>query len=348
MKTRQALALTTRAPREGKLCSGNEKQGEAMEKTRLRTADLGDTGLEITRLGFGAWAIGGGGYDWGWENQDDDDSIAAIGHALELGVNWIDTAAQYGFGHSEEVVGHALAGLGDRPYVFTKGGQPEGPGRTTLQSLRRDSLRRELEGSLTRLGLDAVDLYQIHWPLPDDEIEEGWSTLVELRDEGLARHIGVSNFNVEQLRRAQKIAPLETLQPPYSLVARDVEDEILPFAEREGIGVIVYSPMGSGLLTGAMSRERIANLPDGDWRKHDARFQEPRLSRDLALVERMRAVADRHDTSVGAVAVAWTLRNAAVDAAIVGFRRPDQVDPIIGAANLELSADDLTTIEGDH
>ena len=224
-----------------------------MEKTQIKTAELGATGLEITRVGFGAWALGGAAYDWGWGAQDDDDSIAAIHHALELGVNWIDTAAQYGFGHSEEVVGRALAGLAERPYVFTKGGQPEGPGRTTVQSLKRDSLRRELEGSLSRLGVEAIDLYQIHWPIPDEEIEEGWSTLAELKEEGLVRHIGVSNFDVEQLRRAQAIAPVETLQPPYSLVAREVEDTILPFADREGIGVIVYSPMGSGLLTGAMT-----------------------------------------------------------------------------------------------
>src|SRR5215210_1071514 len=250
-----------------------------MEKTQIKTQELGTTGLEITRVGFGAWAIGGGGYDWGWGTQDDDDSIAAIQHALELGVNWIDTAAQYGFGHSEAVVGRALVGLEERPYVFTKGGQPEGPGHTTVQSLRRDSLRRELGQRLSRLGLDSVDLYQIHWPLPAEEIEEGWATLVELRDEGLARHIGVSNFGVEQLRRIQRIAPVETLQPPYSLIARDVEAEILPFAEREGIGVIVYSPMGSGLLTGAMTRERIANLPDDDWRKRGDQFTEPRLSR---------------------------------------------------------------------
>ena len=317
-----------------------------MHKTRLKTAALGNTGLEITRVGFGAWAIGGNGYDWGWGTQDDRDSIAAIHRALEGGVNWIDTAAQYGFGHSEAIVGRALADLDERPYVFTKGGQPEGPGRTTIQNLRRDSLRRELEGSLERLGLDAIDLYQIHWPIPDEEIEEGWSTLVELKDEGLVRHIGVSNFSVEQLRRIQQIAPVETLQPQYSLISRDAEDEILPFSEHEGIGVIVYSPMGSGMLTGAMTRERIAALADDDWRKHDARFQEPRLSGHLSLVERLREVATRHETSVGAVAVAWTLTNRAVDGAIVGFRRPDQVAPIVGAANLELSADDLATIEG--
>jgi len=312
--------------------------------TPLKTTALGGTGLEITRVGLGAWAIGGGGYDWGWGTQDDEDSIAAIHRALELGVNWIDTAAQYGFGHSEQVVGRAIAGLAERPHVFTKGGQPEGPDHTTTQSLRRDSLRRELEESLSRLGLDAVDLYQIHWPLPDEQIEEGWSALVELKDEGLVRHIGVSNFSVEQLRRIQQIAPVETLQPPYSLIARDAEEEILPFAEREGIGVIVYSPMGSGLLTGSMTRERLAALPEDDWRKRDPRFQEPRLSDDLALVERMRTVADRHRVKVGAVAVAWTLLNRAVNGAIVGFRRPDQVDPIVGAANLELTDDDRSVI----
>jgi len=319
-----------------------------METAQLKTTPLGASGLEITRVGLGAWAIGGGGYDWGWGRQEDEDSIAAIHHALELGVNWIDTAAQYGFGHSEEVVGRALRDLGaaERPYVFTKGGQPQGPNRTTVQSLRRDSLRRELEGSLDRLGLEAVDLYQIHWPIPDEEIEEGWTTLVELKDEGLVRHIGVSNFSVAQLRRIAQIAPVETLQPPYSLVAREVEAEILPYAEHEGIGVIVYSPMGSGLLTGAMTRERIASLPEDDWRKHDPRFQEPQLSERLALVERLQSVALRHGVVPGAVAVAWTLRNPAVDGAIVGFRRPDQVDPIVGAANLELDDDDIALIEG--
>jgi aryl-alcohol dehydrogenase-like predicted oxidoreductase len=317
-----------------------------VQKTQLATAQLGDTDLKITRVGFGAWALGGAGYNWGWGAQDDDDSIAAIHHALELGVNWIDTAAQYGFGHSEEVVGRALAGLADRPYVFTKAGQLEGPGRTTVQSLRRDSLRREIEKSLGRLGIAAIDLYQIHWPIPDDEIEEGWSTFAELKEEGLVRHIGVSNFNVEQMRRIQPIAPVEVLQPPYSLVAREVEGEILPFAEREGIGVIVYSPMGSGLLTGAMTRARIERLPEDDWRRHNERFREPQLSEHLALVERLKRVAVRLDTTPGAVAVAWTLRNAAVDGAIVGFRRPDQVDPIIGAANLALGEDDAATIEG--
>ena len=317
-----------------------------MAPTALRTAELGNTGLEITRVGFGAWAIGGGGYDWGWGSQDDEDSIAAIHHAVELGVNWIDTAAQYGFGHSEQVVGRAIAGLEPRPYVFTKGGQPEGPGRTTIQSLRRDSLLREVAGSLGRLGVEAIDLYQIHWPIPDEEIEEGWSTFAELKDEGLVRHIGVSNFNASQLRRAQAIAPVETLQPQYSLIDRAVEEEVLPFAERGAIGVIVYSPMASGLLSGAMTRERIDALPEDDWRRRSERYQEPQLSRNLELVERLGRVAARHDTAPGTVAVAWALRNPAVDGAIAGFRRPGQVDPIVGAANLELDADDIAMIEG--
>jgi aryl-alcohol dehydrogenase-like predicted oxidoreductase len=312
----------------------------------LKTAPLGSTGLEITRVGLGAWAIGGGGFEWSWGIQEDEDSVAAIHRALELGVNWIDTAAQYGFGHSEEVVGRAIAGLAERPFIFTKGGQPEGPDGVTLHDLTRDGLRRELEGSLNRLGLDAVDLYQIHWPIPDEQIEEGWAALVEFRGEGLTRHVGVSNFSVEQLRRIQGTAPVETLQPPYSLVAREVEEEILPFAEREGIGVIVYSPMGSGLLSGAMTRERIEALPDDDWRRRSPEFRDPRLAENLALVERIRLVAERHGTSPGAVAVAWTLRNPAVDGAIVGFRRPDQVDPIVAAANLELDDEDVAEIEG--
>jgi len=317
-----------------------------MARGPLKTKELGSSGMEITRVGFGAWAVGGGGFEWSWGAQEDEDSIAAIHRALELGVNWIDTAAQYGFGHSETVVGRAIASLDERPFVFTKGGQPEGPGGATLHDLTRDGLRRELEGSLVRLGLEAVDLYQIHWPIPDEQIEEGWAALVELRDEGLTRHIGVSNFSVEQLRRVQGVAPVETLQPPYSLIARETEDEILPFAEREGIGVIVYSPMGSGLLSGAMTRERIEALPDDDWRTRSPEFRDPRLAENLALVERIRLVAERHGTTPGAVAIAWTLTNPAVDGAIVGFRRADQVDPIVAAANLELDDEDVAEIEG--
>jgi aryl-alcohol dehydrogenase-like predicted oxidoreductase len=315
-------------------------------ETSLKTTQLGRTGLEITRVGFGAWAIGGGGWEFGWGAQDDEDSIAAIHHALEQGINWIDTAAAYGFGHSEQIVGRALEGLTERPYVFTKCSLLEGPDRTVAHSLKRDSILREAGDSLARLDIDAIDLYQIHWPIPVTDIEEGWAALAELKEQGLVRHIGVSNFDVEELRRIKQIAPVETLQPQYSLIEREVEREILPFAEREGIGVIAYSPMGSGLLTGRMTRERIANLADDDWRKHDERFNEPQLSPNLELVARLAAVADRHDTTPGAVAVAWTLRHPAVDGAIVGFRRPDQVDPILPAANLELTDQDIAEIEG--
>ena len=303
-----------------------------MQQTTLVTTELGQTGLAITRVGFGAWAIGGGAWEFGWGAQDDAESVAAIERALELGVNWIDTAAAYGLGHSETIVRRALEGLGQRPYVFTKAGLIDGGGGRVVNSLKRDSIRREVEASLTRLAVDAIDLYQIHWPNPDRDVEEGWSAFAELKDEGLVRHIGVSNFDVDQLRRAQAIAPVETLQPPYSLVDRAVKAEILPFAERKGIGVIAYSPMGSGLLTGAMTRERIASLADNDWRKHDEHFNEPALSRHLATVERLEAVAERHGTTPGAVAIAWTLTNPAVDAAIVGFRRPAQVDPLLSAA----------------
>jgi aryl-alcohol dehydrogenase-like predicted oxidoreductase len=318
-----------------------------MEQTALKTTQLGTTSLEITRVGFGAWAIGGGGWEFAWGSQDDEESIAAIHRALELGVNWIDTAAAYGLGHSEEIVGRALEGVHERPYVFTKASLLDGGGGRIVHNLKRDSIRREVEASLSRLGVEAIDLYQIHWPVPDQDIEEGWSTFAELKEEGLVRHIGVSNFSVAQMRRAQAIAPVETVQPPYSLVELDAATDILPFAWRQRIGVIVYSPMGSGLLTGAMTPERIAALPDDDWRKSDPRFQEPELSRHLATVERLRAVAERHDTTPGAVAIAYTLHNPAVDGAIVGFRRPEQVDPLVSAANLDLTAQDFAEIVGE-
>jgi aryl-alcohol dehydrogenase-like predicted oxidoreductase len=318
-----------------------------MQQTQLATEELGSTGLEITRVGFGAWAIGGGAWEFGWGPQDDEESIAAIRHALDHGINWIDTAAAYGFGHSEEIVGRALKGLSEheRPYVFTKASLLEGPGRRVVHSLSRESILREAQDSVRRLGVDAIDLYQIHWPIPEADIEEGWAAFAALKEEGLVRHIGVSNFDVGQLRRIQAIAPVETLQPQYSLIERDVAEEILPFAEAEGIGVIVYSPMGSGLLTGGMTRERIHNLTDDDWRKRDARFLEPQLSRHLALVERLKTVAARYDTTPGAVAIAWTLRNPAVDGAIVGLRRPAQVDDLLAAATLQLSDEDAAGLE---
>jgi aryl-alcohol dehydrogenase-like predicted oxidoreductase len=312
-----------------------------MQTTQLATTELGATGLEITRIGFGAWAIGGGGWEFGWGPQDDEDSIATIHHALELGVNWIDTAAAYGFGHSEEVVGQALRGVQKRPLVFTKASLLEGPGGKVLHSLKRDSILREAEASLRRLGVDAIDLYQIHWPIPDADIEEGWAAMAELKAQGLVRHIGVSNFDVAQMRRVQSIAPVETLQPEYSLIARDVEAETLPYAESEGIGVIAYSPMGSGMLTGRMTRERIATLPTSDWRREDARFREPELAGHLVAAERVGRVAERLGVAPGAVAIAWTLQNPAVDGAIVGLRRPEQLDELLVAASLQLADEEL-------
>jgi aryl-alcohol dehydrogenase-like predicted oxidoreductase len=316
-----------------------------MPTTQLKIAQLGRTGMEITQIGFGAWAIGGGNWEFGWGSQEDEESIAAIHYALEHGINWIDTAAAYGFGHSEEVVGRALEGVSERPYVFTKCSLLEGPGRRVEHSLKRDSVLREAEASLKRLNVDAIDLYQIHWPNPEPDIEEGWAAMAELKEQGLVRHIGVSNFDVDQLRRIQSIAPVETLQPQYSLIERDIEQDVLPYCRREGIGVIVYSPMGSGLLSGKMTRERIEDMPDDDWRREDPRFQDPQLTENLELVERLRVIAERHHTVPGAVAVAWTLRHPAVDAAIVGFRRPDQVEPLLAAANLELSDEEIQEIQ---
>ena len=307
---------------------------------------LGVTGLEISVVGFGAWAIGGGGWEWGWGPQDDADSIAAIERALELGVNWIDTAPIYGFGRSEEVVGRTVAKMSEKPYIFTKCGL-EGRNGTGVNELKAATIERQCEDSLRRLGVEAIDLYQIHWPDPDEDVEEGWAACVALLSAGKVRHIGVSNFNIAQLERANAVATVETLQPPYSLINRGVEDEILSYCAAEGIGVIAYSPMGSGLLTGAFSVERVAALPEDDFRSHVPHFQEPELSRNLAATERLRQVGERHDASPGAVAVSWVLRDPVVSGAIVGLRRFDQVGGILPAAGeLELSAEEIAFIEG--
>lgn len=309
----------------------------------MQTKQLGNSDLYITPIGFGAWAIGGSGWAYGWGSQDDADSIDAIHRAIDLGMNWIDTAAVYGLGHSEEVVARALKGMSNRPYVFTKCSQVWNAQREVSTVLKADSLRRELEGSLRRLQTDVIDLYQIHAPNPD--IEEGWATLAEFQKEGKVRYIGVSNFDVEQMRRIQKIAPITSLQPPYSLLDRDLEQEILPFCEQENIGVIGYSPMASGLLTGAMTRERIQNLPPDDWRRRSPKFQEPNLSRNLELVELLRQIGSRHGRSPGEVAIAWTLRHPAITGAIVGGRNAKQVEGIIGAAEFRLSEDEINEIE---
>jgi aryl-alcohol dehydrogenase-like predicted oxidoreductase len=312
---------------------------------QMKTKRLGNSDLFITAVGFGAWAVGGSGWEFGWGDQDDKQSIDAIHRALELGVNWIDTAAVYGMGHSEEVVARALQSWsGPRPYVFTKCGLRWDEQGYVHRDLQAVSIRRECEDSLRRLDVDVIDLYQIHWPT--DNLEEGWSTMTQLQKEGKVRWIGVSNFSVEELRRAQKIAPVTSLQPPYSLVRRAVEEEILSYCRSNGIGVIVYSPMASGLLTGAMTRERAASLPASDWRSRDVEFKDPRLSRNLALVERLREVGERVQRPPGQVAIAWTLGNPAVTGAIVGARNAKQVEGNVDAATLRLTKKEIAEIEG--
>ena len=312
---------------------------------------FGRTDLMISPVGFGAWAIGGGDYAFGWGAQDDVESIAAIERAADLGINWVDTAPVYGLGRSEEVVGRALKNLGSRrPLVFTKCSLVWEEGRRDIHhNLEAASIRREVDGSLRRLGVDAIDLMQVHWPRFFDaptagSIEEAWTELAALKKAGKVRHVGVSNFKVDDLERAEAIAPVETLQPPYSLLRRAVEADVLPYCLSHGIGVIVYSPMQAGLLSGRMSVERVASLPDDDWRKRTPEFQEPRLSKNLAFVEVLRAIGGRYGRAPGEVAVAWTLRHPAVSAAIVGFRRPEQVEGLVGAAGLQLSDTDVHEI----
>jgi aryl-alcohol dehydrogenase-like predicted oxidoreductase len=311
----------------------------------MDTRRLGNSDLKITRVGFGAWAIGGSGWAFAWGDQSDNDSIAAIHAALDLGINWIDTAAVYGLGHSEEVVARALAGRANRPYVFTKCARVWNADRQIGKSLKADSIRRECEASLRRLQVDVIDLYQIHWPEPPADIEEGWTTLAELKDVGKVRWIGVSNFNAEQMEQISKIAPITSLQPPYSLINRAAEESILPYAGAHNIGVIVYSPMGSGILTGAMTRERIAALPADDWRTRNPRFQEPQLSQNLKLAELCREIGQRHGRTAGEVAIAWTLANPNVTGAIVGARNASQVQGVFGAGDFELTKDDLAEFE---
>jgi aryl-alcohol dehydrogenase-like predicted oxidoreductase len=289
--------------------------------------------------------MGGSGWQFSWGEQDDTDSIAAIRAALDAGVNWIDTAAVYGLGHSEEVVGKALEGASKKPYIFTKCERRWSDERKIYPSLKAGSIRKECEASLRRLKVERIDLYQVHWPEPDQDIEEGWTEMARLQDEGKVRWIGVSNFNVAHMRRAQAIAPITSLQPPYSLLARKVEQEILPFAKQNNIGVIVYSPMRAGLLTGKMTKERALSLSKDDWRSRDKDFQEPQLSRNLELVELLKTIAARHGKTAGEVALAWTLHNPAVTGAIVGLRRGDQVQGTIGALTFRLSAEEVSEIE---
>jgi aryl-alcohol dehydrogenase-like predicted oxidoreductase len=306
---------------------------------------LGNSDLMLTPIGFGAWAIGGGNWEFGWGPQDDEASIAAIHRALDLGINWIDTAAVYGLGRSEEVVAQALKGWsGARPLVFTKCSMRWHADRTIWRSLKRESLRAEVEASLRRLEVDAIDLYQIHWPNPEDEIEEGWAELERMKEEGKLRWIGVSNFNVAQMERVIKVAPITSLQPPYSMLRRAIEQEILPFAQAHGIGVISYSPMVSGLLTGKMTAERVAAFPADDWRRRAVEFQEPRLSRNLRLVELLREIGGTHGVEPGVVAVAWVLDHPAITAAIVGGRSAAQVDGAAPAMRFRLNEEEYGRI----
>jgi aryl-alcohol dehydrogenase-like predicted oxidoreductase len=316
------------------------------ERGGMQTRRLGNSDLAITPLGFGAWAIGGGDWSFGWGDQDDADSLAAIEEAVDLGINWIDTAPVYGLGRSEEVVGRALRGLARRPYVFTKCGRVWDESRGIGKRLAAASIRSECEASLRRLGVDCIDLYQVHWPEPDEQVEEGWAECAALQAEGKVRWIGVSNFSVSQMERAERIAPITSLQPPYSLLRREVEESILPHARSRGIGVIAYSPMASGLLTGTWSTARHAALPDDDWRKaKNPLFQEPAFSRNLRFAESLRTIGAAHGTSAGAIALSWVLAHPAVTGAIVGARRRGQLGELIAAADVRLGEDERRLLD---
>src|SRR6202789_3094846 len=308
----------------------------------METKQLGSSDLNLTPIGFGAWAIGGGDWAFAWGPQDDNDSVAAIHGALDLGINWIDTAAIYGLGHSEEVVAKAVKSSSHKPYIFTKCAMVWDEKREITNSLKQ--IRRECEDTPPRPQISTIHLYQIHWPKPDEEIEEGWAIMADLKREGKVRWIGVSNFNVAQLERALRIAPITSLQPPYSMINRTVEPEILPFCQKHGIGVINYSPMQSGLLTGYMTAERIAKMPQDDFRRNTKQFQEPLLSRNLELVELLRSIGKRHNVEPGVVAIAWTLHNPAITAAIVGGRSAEQVNGVLPAATFRLSETEFQEI----
>ena len=310
----------------------------------MEKRQFGNTDMRITRIGFGAWAIGGGNWAFGWGPQDDNEAIAAIRRALEVGMNWIDTAAVYGLGHSEELTGRAIKDMRNKPYIFTKCGLVWDENRKTSQSLKAGSIKKECEASLRRLGVDAIDLYQVHWPVEED-IEEAWEMMKQLQAEGKVRYIGVSNYNVAQMKKCQAIAPVSSLQPPYSLINREYEKEILPYCLEQNIGVIVYSPMGSGLLTGTMTPERIAAMPSDDWRRNSPYFKEPMLSKNLALAEKLKAIGKKHGRSAGEIAIAWTLKNPAVTAAIVGGRSAAQVDGICKGWGVNLSEAEIAEIE---
>jgi aryl-alcohol dehydrogenase-like predicted oxidoreductase len=311
----------------------------------MQTRKLGYSDLNLTSVGLGTWAIGGE-WQWGWGPQDDAESIAAIQRAIDLGINWIDTAPAYGQGHSEEIVGRAIAERRDQVTIATKCGMVWDAGSTTVyRRLKAASVRREVEDSLRRLRVNAIDLYQIHWPNPDEDIEEGWGAIADMIGEGKIRYAGASNFSVAQLKRVQAIHPVASLQPPYSMLRRDVEQELLPFCAAHDLGIIAYSPMQAGLLTGKFTKERIASLPDGDWRKQNPFFGEPQLSANLALVEKLRPIAERNGKTLAQLAIAWVLRRPELTAAIVGARRPSQIEETAPAGDWTLSQEDIAEID---
>jgi aryl-alcohol dehydrogenase-like predicted oxidoreductase len=304
---------------------------------------LGNSDMELSPIGFGSWAVGGGDWQFSWGPQDDNDSIAAIHKALDLGMNWIDTAAVYGLGHSEEVVARAVKSASRKPYIFTKCGLVWDEKRLVSNSLQH--IRREVEDSLHRLGVEVIDLYQMHWPKPDEEIEQAWGVMVDLQKQGKVRWIGVSNFSVEQMERVMKIAPITSNQPPYSMLNRAIELAILPFCEKNNIGTINYAPMHSGLLTGAMSKDRVAKFTSDDFRRNAKNYQEPLLSRNLAVADFIGNIGKRHGVSAGVVAIAWTLHHSAITAAIVGGRNAKQVEGVMPAATFRLSDDEFAEIQ---
>jgi len=311
----------------------------------VQTRQLGWTELDFSTIGLGTWAIGGGEWEYGWGPQDDAESVATIPAAMELGINWIDTAAVYGLGRSETVLGRAIKGLREKPIIATKCGMVWDQARTISSRLKKESVRSEAEASLRRLGVEVIDLYQVHWPNPDEDIEEAWGAIADLVREGKVRYAGASNFSVEQLKRVQAIHPVASLQPPYSMLQRGVEAELLDYCAANKIGVIVYSPMQKGLLTGKFTRERAQSLADDDHRRRDSRFQDPQLSANLDLVEGLRAIAEKRGKTVAELAIAWVLRRPEVTAAIVGARRPSQIEETVAAGNWMLSDEDMAAVE---
>lgn len=311
----------------------------------MRTRKLGWTDLELSVIGLGTWAIGGGGWKFGWGPQDDEASVRTIWKALDAGINWIDTAAVYGLGHSEEVVGKAIKDLSQRPIIATKCGLTWNEKDEIINCLKKESVKKEAEDSLRRLQVEVIDLYQIHWPIPDEQIEEGWEAISELIEEGKVRYGGVSNFSVSQMQRVQKIHPIASLQPPYSMFRREIEKEILPFCASNNVGVIVYSPMQKGLLTGKVNPEWVSKLPPDDHRRNDPMFQEPQLTVNMECVEKLKRIAEKHGKSLSHLAIAWVLRREEVTAAIVGARSPEQIAETALAGDWELDEATISEIE---